>query len=55
MNKDFDTWNQQKKTLQSKADSPHFNEGDIWLCYRMGKVKTTEIKIIKEKVRMLLS
>ena len=32
MNKDFDTWNSQKKSLDVRENKLYFKEGEIWWC-----------------------
>ncbi len=32
MNKDFDKWNEKKKSIENRTDSFFFNEREIWWC-----------------------
>lgn len=32
MIKDFDRWNEKKKTINTRADGPFFHEREIWWC-----------------------
>lgn len=32
MQKDFDSWNEQKKQLEDTQSDIYFSEGDIWWC-----------------------
>ena len=33
MNKDFDVWNRQKKSLDSKKNKVSFRDGEVWFAY----------------------
>jgi mRNA interferase MazF len=32
MQKDFDSWNIKKKSVDSRQDAPFFKEGEVWWC-----------------------
>lgn len=39
MHKDFDTWNELKKTLEQLQNEIYFQEGDIWWCSMWVNIK----------------